>query len=138
MFTCTMSCDERREHPGMVSVSFFHSPQSGLWGTAERGHLVTVPCPPGYCNCNYNIDMNILPDNTTTAICSSVLQLQHPDGQCVCSRQGYLCGACRSGMSVTALLNTCKSCDNTWIIGIVVLSKPRLQSPPPVLRGDCV
>lgn len=77
-----------------------------------------------------------MPGNTTTAVCSSVLQLQYPDAQCACSRQGYLCGACVSGLSVTAVLSTCKSCDNTWIIGIVLLSESMVPSTS--WSGGCV
>ena len=111
------------EHHKTVFAHFSHSPQDGLWGTAGQGHLTTIPCPPGYCRCNYTVDTNVMEDNTITSVCSSAFNLSQPDTQCACSRQGYLCGACRSGMSVTAVLNTCTSCDNTWIVGIVMLSK---------------
>ena len=136
LFMCTTGCDKGTSY-GVVSALPSLATQAGLWGTAEDGHLVTIHCPPGYCSCYYTTTANVtMPGNATTAICSSVLQLRHPDAQCACSRQGYLCGACVSGLSVTAVLSTCKSCDNTWIIGIVMLSESIVPSTS--WCGGCV
>lgn len=79
---------------------------------------------------------NISSDGT----CYAVLPNNDTDGQCVCDRKGIvsncvtvrqllhehtgvLCGECRNGMGVSALLNRCVDCGDINALLIVTLSK---------------
>jgi len=71
-------------------------------------------------------------------VCSFAYFNGDPDRQCVCERKGqqtqlhfilslystgYLCGDCRDGKGVSALLNHCVDCSNVFGMLIGVLGK---------------
>ena len=98
---------------------------------------MVYPCPPGYCRCFH--DHSSLGEE----ICSFAYFNGEPDRQCNCDRQGeqhgmlckktlapllvicigYLCGDCKDGKGVSALLNNCVDCSDVNGILIAVLSK---------------
>ena len=115
--------------------------QDGHWGISQRytrqsNNLLAYPCPSGYCRCSQDHDS--LGNN----LCSFAYFNSNPDKQCNCDREGsytlyvwgmtiqlsntttgYLCGDCRDGKGVSALLNNCVDCSNTNSVLIAVLSK---------------
>ena len=116
-----------------------------MWGLAQfngkHENLIVYPCPPGYCRCFH--DRSSLGDE----ICSFAYINGDPDRQCTCKRQGkhymryeicncihsyllfvgYLCGDCKNGEGVSALLNRCVNCSDAYGILIAVLSKNSSQ-----------
>ena len=46
----------------------------------------------------------------------------------LCTYLGYLCGECRSGKAVSALLNRCVSCEKISVLLIVALGKKQILS----------
>ena len=115
--------------------------QDGHWGISQRyirqsNNLLAYPCPSGYCRCSQDHDS--LGDN----FCSFAYFNSNPDKQCNCDREGsytlyvwgmtiqlsntttgYLCGDCRDGKGVSALLNNCVDCSNVNSILIAALGK---------------
>ncbi|XP_065908085.1 uncharacterized protein [Dysidea avara] len=96
--------------------------QEGLWainintGESLNGMIEYYQCPPGYCQCSREDDGG--------NICNSVYYYDNDDLQCVCDRQGYLCGKCRGNKGVSVLLNKCVSCGHgsiALIFGLVVV-----------------
>ncbi|XP_065908083.1 uncharacterized protein [Dysidea avara] len=93
--------------------------KEGLWATSINtrslnGMMEYYQCPPGYCQCSSK--------DKGTSTCNSVYYQDIQDRQCVCGREGYLCGSCNQ--TVTALLNKCVSCDHgsiALIFGLVVV-----------------
>ncbi|XP_065906983.1 uncharacterized protein [Dysidea avara] len=95
--------------------------KEGLWATnintgqSLNGMMEYYQCPPGYCQCSREDDGG--------NICNSVYYYDNDDLQCVCDRQGYLCGKCRGDKGVSVLLNKCVSCGYgsiALIFGLVV------------------
>ncbi|XP_065909021.1 uncharacterized protein [Dysidea avara] len=91
--------------------------KEGLWATnvntkSLNGMMEYYQCPPGYCQCSSSKDKG-------TSTCNSVYYDSNQDLQCVCGREGYLCGNCNQ--TVTALLNKCVSCGHGNIALIFVL-----------------
>jgi hypothetical protein len=72
------------------------------------------PCPLGYCRCVPIREGNSLQ-------CRAVYNSLEPDTQCICERRGYLCGECRDGKGVSALLSRCTTCSNASGLLIVLL-----------------
>ncbi|XP_065908079.1 uncharacterized protein [Dysidea avara] len=85
-------------------------------GESLNGMMEYYQCPPGYCQCSREDDGG--------NICNSVYHYDNDDLQCVCDRQGYLCGKCRGNKGVSVLLNKCVSCGHgsiALIFGLVVV-----------------
>ncbi|XP_065907172.1 uncharacterized protein [Dysidea avara] len=96
--------------------------KEGLWATnintgeSLNGMMEYYQCPPGYCQCSRE-------DNGGN-LCNSVYYYDNDHLQCVCDRQGYLCGKCRGDKGVSVLLNKCVSCGHgniALIFGLVVV-----------------
>ncbi|XP_065905479.1 uncharacterized protein [Dysidea avara] len=67
-----------------------------------NGELIYHWCPPGYCRCTSLDDV--------TGTCSSVYYFDNDDLQCVCDREGHLCGKCHANKGVSVLLDKCVDC----------------------------
>ncbi|XP_065897652.1 uncharacterized protein [Dysidea avara] len=81
-----------------------------------NGMLEYYHCPPGYCQCTKLNDSDV---------CTSVYDYDDRNSQCVCDREGYLCGRCRQPKGVSVLLNKCVTCGNEnvlLIIGLVIVN----------------
>jgi hypothetical protein len=85
--------------------------KAGLWayinGNNElRAHF----CPAGYCNDIYVTKVRVKGRKNRSY---GTFDCKNPDEQCVPKRQGILCGKCRKGNGVSALLGMCSECQET-------------------------
>ncbi|XP_065904297.1 uncharacterized protein [Dysidea avara] len=93
--------------------------KDGYWAHAidtvsvNGEELIYYWCPPGYCQC-----VHLNNDNDE---CSYVYYDDDEDRQCVCDREGYLCGKCRDDKGVSGLLNNCVECGHVNTMLIVAL-----------------
>ncbi|XP_065907348.1 uncharacterized protein, partial [Dysidea avara] len=78
-----------------------------------NGRLEYYQCPPGYCQCS-RVD-------GSSSICNNIYYYEDNDQQCVCDREGVLCGKCDSDKAVSALLKRCVSCGKANIALIICL-----------------
>ena len=101
--------------------------------------LTTYQCPSQYCRCIFT---------TISGLnrCKFIYEDSDPDSQCNCDREGddkqylltiysihiqpciisslgVLCGDCKDGAGVSALLNQCVSCNDAYGLLIAALSK---------------
>lgn len=67
--------------------------------TDPTGYLVHEYCPFDYCNVSVLVNLNI-PDGA--------------DSQCAFEHAGLLCGACKSGLSLSLGSSRCLKCPTNW------------------------
>ena len=93
--------------------------QSGLWGGLDvrsEDRLSMYPCPSGYCQCSPAGG-----GEGEGSTCQVVFDSSSPDAQCVCGREGPLCGDCTNGSSVSVLLSHCEKCSPVWPATVIPL-----------------
>ncbi|XP_065907815.1 uncharacterized protein [Dysidea avara] len=91
--------------------------EEGYWAQhintgSLNGYFEYYQCPPGYCRCSKYSGDNV---------CNSVYDYDDDDLQCVCDRQGYLCGGCHGDKGLSVLLNNCVSCGSVNVLLLVAL-----------------
>jgi hypothetical protein len=92
--------------------------EMGYWGILDYesdDNLFLYPCPSGYCRC----ELRDMGGNTQ---CIDTFNSESgSDNQCSCDRRGELCGECRDGKGVSALLNKCTTCSDASSLLILAL-----------------
>ncbi|XP_065906418.1 uncharacterized protein [Dysidea avara] len=91
--------------------------EEGYWAQyintgSLNGYFEYYKCPPGYCRCSKYSGDNL---------CNSVYVYDDDDLQCVCDRQGYLCGGCHGDKGLSVLLNNCVSCGSVNVLLLLAL-----------------
>ena len=69
---------------------------------STNGVLVHNHCPFGYCKSEVTF-----------------VDLRNPDSQCTQQRSGFLCGACKDGLSLSLGSSNCMECTNTYLTLLV-------------------
>jgi hypothetical protein len=88
--------------------------QLGYWSVYSGSTLHGYICPSGYCRCD---------DATSFSnrVCYPSYNISQPETQCVCGRQGILCGRCTDSSGMTSLYLHCEdSCHPAWWTTFVI------------------